>query len=836
MRPKTSVFGRLIRIGAFLGTSLAVLGGLAGLFAYGHFAKDLPGFESLRDYRPRLVSRVFAQDGQLVGEFYNEKRIVLPYAQLPDKLVRAFIASEDDRFFEHTGIDYLGILRAAWTNLKAGRVVQGGSTITQQVAKSLLVSDEGYESGTAKKFSRKIREAILARRLEAHLGKREIIEVYLNQIFLGNQAYGIEAAADNYFRKSASELTVAEIALLAGLPQAPSRYSPIMHPQRARERRTYVLRRMLENNLISDAEREEAEKELIVVYRAPTLSRDVAPHFVEHVRQMLVEQFGEDAVLNQGLRVFTTLDVERTRAAQDAIARHVRQVDKRQGYRGPLLHFDGDGERRRFLESYTKELKATGHSGPIQVGMVYAGLVEKIVAKTNHIVLRIGAEKAFLPLAVMRWARKVNPQVRYDSALLASIPKTFQVGDVLLVRGIPRESIKKDSLGRDFLESIADRPEVHLVALEQEPNLECAVLSEEVDNGYVYAMVGGFSFDRSEFNRTLQACRQPGSSFKPVIYTAALDLKGLTASTTILDAPVAFDDPDAQRRWKPSNFDVRFEGEVTLRTALKNSMNVPAIRLLDRVGLDHAITYARRLGIETELRPELGLALGASCVNMGELLGVYRLIANHGQKTPRRFITRTVDRDGKTLTDLGDYRDPWASLSQKLARAERLLGDPPKAIIDEKVAFVMTKLMRNVVEEGTGAGAKEVGVPIAGKTGTTNDSFDAWFIGFTPTIATATWVGYDDYVQPMGRYEQGGRAALPLWVSYMKRAIKKEPKRDFKAPEGIVFVRIDPKTGLRARDDSPAGVFEAFIEGTEPKDFVARAGDVDTRQFLLIDN
>ena len=826
---------RLLRIGVFLGLVGLIGGGIVGLVTYGIFAKDVPDFHSLEDYKPKTVTQVYDQAGQVMGEFYRERRLVLPYEQLPPKLVQAFLASEDDRFFAHGGIDYLGIVRAAFANIKAGRVVQGASTITQQVAKSLIISAEGYKAGSAKKFSRKIKEAILARRLEARLSKQDILTLYLNQIFLGNQSYGVQAAAQNYFRKDVHELNTAEIALLGGLPQAPSRYSPFRHPQRAKRRREYVLRRMLEEQFITAEELTTAKERPIVVYRAPNYSREVAPYFTEHVRRELNERFGEDVVLDEGLRVWTTADVERYRAAEDSVYKNLRMVDKRQGYRGPVDTLKDEAAIKSFLASYGEELRALKRYAKLEPGELYVGVIRKIDRKSHNIYLDVGPHKAVLPLATMRWARKVDPQVWFESGLLRSIPSSFKKGQVLLVRTTDKKTVKKDRYAFPYLRSIPKDPTLQLVALEQDPNLEAALLSVEAKSGYVMAMIGGYSFERSEFNRAMQACRQPGSSFKPVIYSAAMALNDWTPSTTVLDAPVTFDDSSAKKRWKPANFEMKFMGEVTLRTALQNSMNVPAIKVLDGVGLGPAIQYAHRLGIESELRPELGLALGASCVKMRELAKVYSLFANYGRRVRHRFITRIEDRDGKVLFDDGYPADPWAGIGLKVDRALTWTSSAATQVIEPEIGFLTTKLMRNVVLGGTGTGAQRVGVPVAGKTGTTNDSFDAWFVGFTTEIVTAAWVGYDDYVVPMGRYEQGGRAALPVWVSYMKEAIKKKTG-EFEPPPGIVFVRIDPKTGMRARADTIGSVREAYKKGTEPKEFVVRAGEAAPDEFFMIDN
>ncbi len=863
-RPKASLFRAIARFILFIGCVGGVVGGVVGLVAYGTFAKEIPNFDSMADYRPKLVSQVFDHSGRVIGEFYNERRIVLPYDDIPPKMVQAFLASEDDRFFEHEGIDYLGILRAAFANLRAGRVVQGGSTITQQVAKSLIISAEGYKSGSAKKLSRKLKEAILARRLEKKLSKEDILALYLNQIFLGNQAYGVQSAAQNYFRKNVDEMNIAEMALLAGLPQAPSRYSPFRYPKRAKKRREYVLNRMVKEGFVTQLEANEARETPIVVYPAANVSKETTPYYTEHVRKLLLGKgkrrfckniqgteskyaknpppddsvqlkFSNKQLLEQGLKIYTAVDLDKYRTAENAAYRTLRMVDKRQGYRGPLMELKTEAERENFTNLYKQELKALGRYNKLKEGEFYVGVIDSIDRGRTNMTLQIGPHKALLPISAMRWARKVDPQVWFERGLRTTIPKTFKKGQVLMVRKTTLEEIKKDRYATSLLKKLPKDKLKNIVALEQAPSLEGALLSVHRRSGYVQAMIGGYSFERSEFNRSLQACRQPGSSFKPLVYTSALDLEKWTPSTIVLDAPITSNDASAGLRWKPSNFSGKFIGEVTLRTALQNSMNVPAIKVLNAVGIGPAIRYAERLGIRSELRPELGMALGASAVTMSELVDVYMLFSNYGKKIKKRFITRIVDRDGKVLYDNGYYADPWSGMDLKVDRALAWSDEPPEQVIDREIGFIGTKMMRNVVLGGTGTGAQRVGVPVAGKTGTTNDSFDAWFMGFTTEIVTAAWVGYDDYVIPMGRYEQGGRAALPLWVSYMKGSMTQRTG-EFQPPPGVVFVRIDPKTGKRARPGTIGAVREAFRRGTEPKEFVAKAGEIRSDEFFYNDN
>ena len=873
-QPLGSAFARILRVILFLAAV-----GLTGAFVvllttYVIFSRNLPEVRSIDDYRPPVVSQVFDQSGQLIGEFFRERRILVDYDMIPPKLVAAFLSSEDDRFFDHDGIDVYGILRAAITNFRAGRVVQGGSTVTQQVAKSFLINQQGYKQGTARNITRKLQEAILAERLEKYLTKQEIISIYLNEVFLGNQSYGIQSAAQNYFRKNVWDLNVAEIALLAGLPQAPSRYSPFLNPERAKRRRVYVLRRMKEEGIITQAELEQAEATAIKVYPARSFSREVTPYFTEEVRRRVIEMeslLTEDEkpkadalsdkeyqkalseaiwekVLTAGYKIYTTVDAERYRAAEDAAYTKLRLVDKRQGYRADLAHLETEEEKDDFFKAYAQELKTINRYEELQDGELYVGVVTKVSQSKQVIYLKIGPHSAVLPLAAMRWARKVNPVRRFDSALLSKIPSSskakeepnFVPNDVLLVRKISIEQLENEPLvsksGLKSIKKLKLKPTTHIVVLEQEPNLETALLSVHNPSGYVLAMLGGYSFDRSEFNRALQSCRQPGSSFKPIIYSAGLEIKGMTPAHVLLDAAITFYNAEAKHKWNPNNFGSRFEGEVTLRRALRNSMNVPAIKILRQVGLENAINWARSLGLTTELRPELGLVLGSSCVKMDELTNAYRTFANGGAKSDIKFITRIENRNGAVVYDDGWAADPWSTKTTQIARAYAQTKEAPERVMSEQNAYVMTKLMRNVVEDGTGTEAKELGMPVAGKTGTTNDSFDAWFVGFTENIATAVWVGFDDYQQPMGSYEQGGRAALPIWVDYMKKASKIVTK-EFSKPEGIVSVVIDEKTGKLAKPGSSStAVQEDFVKGTEPKEYGSKTEEPSIDDYYLYEN
>jgi penicillin-binding protein 1A len=810
--PAQPLWRRILRWALFAGIGLANVAVGAGVAGYLYFSRGLPEIPTVALYRPPIITEVISADGQIAGEFFEERRKVVPYPRIPKRVVQAFIASEDQRFFEHGGVDWLGTLRAAVNTYVLRRKIQGGSTITQQTAKALLISAEGFEAGTKKSLTRKIREFILAKRLERAFAKEEILWMYLNGVYLGHHSYGVQAAAENYYRKNVEDLTLEEAALIAGLPQAPSRYSPFSRPEAAKERRRYVLRRMQEEGMISAEERARAAGAEVKVFGVDDVFRETAPFYVETVRRQIVERYGNERLLNEGLRVETAMDLEKQRAAQAALLRGLMEVDHRQGYNGPVAHVGG--EERKALSG---RLGRAWPPGAIGVGDYLVGIADRVDDRKGVVEVEVGESRGLLPLAGMRWARKPNPEVRHPDALISRPSSAVKAGDVVLLRRVLREElVRRETEITDGKPKDVPQGEL-LFSLEQDPKLQGALVSVDPWSGYVVAMVGGYDFEASEFNRAFQACRQPGSAFKPIIYSAAIEKLDFTPATILTDAPLVFRDDESS--WKPQNYGEDFKGDVTLRTALVNSMNIPAVKtaeaLANKFGMQVVADWAKNLGLTTPVKLELGTALGSSCVSLWELTNVYALFARYGERRPSAFVKRVVDRDGNVLEDHADWRDPWVPLERRLAAGFAEVTRPRERAMDERSAYIVVRLLREVATVGTGARAAALGKPAAGKTGTTNDSFDTWFMGFTHDLATGVWLGYDVNVTPLGRYETGGHAALPIWLDYMKAALDGREQPEFVAPAGIVEVRIDPETGKPVAEET-RGVLEPFKQGTEP--------------------
>jgi penicillin-binding protein 1A len=818
--PQRPLWRRLARWALFLAVGGVNAGLLGSVGAYAWFSRGLPSIPSLADYRPPVITEMVSADGQIAGEFFEERRKVVPYQRIPRKLLQAFVASEDKNFFEHRGVDWLGTIRAAVNTYVLRKKVQGGSTITQQTAKALLISSEGFREGTRRNLTRKVREAILAARLERAFSKEQILWLYLNGVYLGHHSYGVQAAAENYYRKNVEDLTLPEAALVAGLPQAPSKYSPFAHPESAKARRRYVLRRMFEERMITEAERKAAEEAEVEVHGVDDIFRETSPFYVETVRRQIVDRYGNERLLHDGLRVEMAMDLEKQRAAQAAMLSGLMEVDHRQGFLGPVRHVEG-AERA----ALGARLAAAWPKGTLQPGDYCVGIVSAVNDATGEARVEVGDEEGILPISGMRWARKPNPEAYYPDALISRVSTALHVGDVVLLRRVlHKELLEREMQAKDPKpKSVPEAPV--LFALEQDPKLQGALVSVDPWSGYVEAMIGGYDFEASEFNRAFQACRQPGSAFKPVVYSAALEKLGFTPATVLTDAPVVF--RDDEMAWKPQNFGEDFKGDVTLRTALVHSMNIPAVKtaeaLASKFGIALLGEWARNLGLTTPVKPELGSALGSSCVTLWELTNVFALLDRYGERRPASFVKRVLDREGGLLEDHTDWHDPWVPLSTRLAAAfAAASAEPRERAMDEKPAFVLVHLLQEVATVGTGAQAARLGKPAAGKTGTTNDSFDTWFLGFTHDLATGVWLGYDLNESPLARYETGGRAALPIWLDYMRTALRERPQPDFPVPQGIVMVRMDPQTGKAVAPFDRRGVVEAFVEGTEP---VFDAGD-----------
>jgi len=719
------------------------------LFAfYVQIDQSLPSAEALKTYHPPLVTTVYSADGELIGEFFIERRYLVPLKELPQHLIKAFLAAEDVRFFEHRGVDVVGIFRAMFKNIQAGEIVQGGSTITQQVVKSLLLTPE-------RTFTRKIKEALLAYRIDSSLTKNEILYLYLNQIYFGAGAYGVEAAARTYFDKHASELDISEASMLAGLPKAPTKFSPINRFPVARERQRYVLQRMVDSDFITMDEARTALAKPLQIAKPKHWTLRELDYFTEEVRRQAEARFGRDTLYKEGLRIHTTLDVRAQRLAEKALDQGLRELDKRhQRYRGLHVNIARDD-----WQSALRVLVRT--NGELAEGRVVAGILKSFDPKTNTCNLDLGQQTATIPQAGWQWTQ--------ISAKRAE--KIFRTGDLLRVK---------------LLKSQGNNSWV--ASLEQDPGMEGALMTVNPLNGRVICMVGGRNFEKSQFNRCTQAVRQPGSSFKPLIYAAGLD-RGYTEASILMDTPVTYGGTGGRPLWTPANYDRQFWGPILLRKALVNSRNVVTVKLLESIGVNYTINYARQLGIVSPLTPTLSLALGASGVTLSELLTAYSAFAGQGDRVEPYLIEKVYDRNGKLVEEHQVKREP---------------------AISAQTAYLITDLLQGVVQEGTGARAKELGRPAAGKTGTTNELKDAWFVGYTPSVLTGVWVGYDDHTIPLGKGETGGRAACPIWVYFMKEYLKDKPIETFSIPDGIIFAKINPHSGSVSRSDEPGTVYAAF--------------------------
>jgi len=744
--------------------------GGAGAYLWYVWSSNLPYIGSLEEYHPPIITEIYSGGGEVIGRFWEEKRIVVPLERMPRHLVEAFVAAEDDRFFEHKGVDFQSIFRAFIKNIQAGKIAQGGSTITQQVTRSLLLKNP------KKTYRRKAREALLSLQIEKTFSKERILFLYLNQIYLGHGAYGVEAAARTYFGKPAMDLTVAESAMLAGLPQAPSRYSAFRNFPRAKKRQRYVLDRMVAEGYIDQEQADRAFAQPLPLQEAEENPFDKAPYFTEHVRKYLEETYGREALYREGLRVYTTVDLSRQAMAQAAVEQGLRDLDKREGFRGPLRRIEEEK-----IEAFREDTAERLREDPPEVGEIVEGVVLAVSDEEERVIVGIGGRSALLPLKRMAWARKPDPEIYHSAAPVRRPSRVLERGDVIRVR---------------LLEP-GEEPHAWTAALEQEPVVQGALLCMDPETGRILSMVGGRDFDESQFNRAVQARRQPGSAFKPVIYAAAMDA-GMTPSSVILDAPYVAPMEEKDKLWRPENYKKKFSGRTLLRRGLIKSMNVITVKILKKIGVRTAIDYARRLGIESELSPDLSLALGSSGLSLLELTRAYACFANGGLLPRPYAIERIVDRRGHVL-------------EENQPRLEEA--------VSPQTAYVMTDLLEGVVQEGTGWRIRALKRPAAGKTGTTNDLMDAWFMGFTPELATGVWVGYDDRV-PMGRGETGSRAASPIWLQFMQDALEGLPVEDFPVPEGVVFAKIDAEEGLLASAHSEKTVFQAFVEGTEPTEHV----------------
>ena len=1023
LNPRTvGIFRKILLVGLFLAGTGVILGGCGGLVVFSRLATGIPLITSLTQYEPELPTFFFSGDEKVVGEVAAKRRVLLPIEKLPPKLIYALVAAEDDRFFDHGGVDPIGILRAVVKNLKSGRIKAGGSTLTQQVAKGFLLESldvrmkeglcrndsqcgwrercqtkagspygscvarsfkncakkitrivqgrplqiyqgfstlcDAHEScqvscsdkdtnnsglcprwictpaftrptchsdatcrfgqrcvegeckpsfsaqvadivdriqraggeitklqapteitqsvqgsflrqssnnvrilakragqveirsiqslpgvlsvyrSAEKSFRRKLREAILATRLERVFTKKEILWLYLNQNYFGHHSYGVQAAAQNYFGKNVWDLNTAEMAILAGLPNAPSAYDPYRYPEKARQRMLYVLKRMKEMGFLTQQEHDEAVAAKIETRALPDRFRQYTPYFTEEARKYVLQKYGKTRLMEGGLKVYMTVDTEKQMIARRAVRKALEKLDRRQGFRGIL----GSIPREHWEKAREAAKKYYGDM-PLVAGQVYGGLVTRLDRSRQVITVEIGKHKGYLPLSGMRWARTPNPYRSPKGAQLRSIGNALKAGDWILVE------VVKDRKGllteqRSLARQLPD--DAILLRLRQDPKVEGALLSFAPESGYVDAMIGGYSYLRSEFNRAIHACRQPGSSFKPLVYAVAME-EGetrklerkevkipITPGTIILDTPLVHDsgtDPDAAR-YKPTNYSGKYEGEVTLARALTQSMNIPSIRIMLKTGIDKVVEYAEKFGIRTQLRKELGLALGQSCVKPWELSQFYATVARGGLKPRPTLIKMVLDREERVLEDHRSFDDPSLSPEARLNRIEEKIFRQEERILSKETAFLTTYLMRRVVQQGTGFLIRKLGKPAGGKTGTTNDSFDVWFMGLTPLHVTAVWLGFDKNESPLGSWETGGDTAAPVWLEYMQEATKGIKWDEWQPPATVAWHRIETKTGKLANVDTPNSDRLPFKEGTEPKEKVERRGRIRADDFM----
>jgi penicillin-binding protein 1A len=742
----------LVRIGALLVFGIValcfVMIALLGIAAVSAYA-NLPTLEVLTDYHPKIPLRIYSAEGFLLGEFGDERRTVVRVADVPKGLKQAILAAEDERFYEHSGVDYLGVLRAAYSNFTSGETRQGASTITMQVARNFFLTKE-------KTLARKFNEALLSFKIEANLTKDEILELYVNQIYLGQRAYGFAAAAQTYYGKTLQELSLAEVAMLAGLPKAPSRFNPVADPKRARQRQQYVLRRMRDLGFITSEQYQSADVDAPPVRGHPNEKLIQADYFTEMVRQAVYDRY-RDGAYSLGLHVFTTLIKSHQEAAHQSVRKGLLDYDRRHGYRGPeatvvVPPHASDDELEDLLQDFTE----------------IEGLAPAIVTEAS-----LQSVKAY---------RKGGETVDLSGDSLRFVQTAL--GDKIPVeRRIRRGSIirlAKEDKGRWQICQI--------------PEVEGALVSLDPVDGRILALVGGFDFDRNKFNHVTQAVRQPGSAFKPFIYSAALE-KGFTAATVINDAPLRFEaGQTGSDAWEPKNYDGSFDGPMRLRTALAKSKNLVSVRIMQAIGPKYAQEYIARFGFDPRLNPPyLTLALGAGGVTPLQMAVGYSAFANGGFRIEPNYLTRIVDDRGKVLEESQPTRAG--------AGAER--------IIDPRNAFIMTSLMQDVIRYGTATKAKSLGrIDLAGKTGTTNDFIDAWFAGYQPSLVAVTWIGFDT-PRTLGKGETGGHAALPMWIGYMAKALKGVPEVKLSPPPGVLSVKINPESGLR--DSGPTGTLAEYF-------------------------
>ena len=773
------LFGFLVLVG--------VLGAGGVLAALWHYGRGLPDYQQLADYQPATVSRVHAGDGRLLAEFAVEKRVFVPIQATPKTVIKAFLAAEDKHFYNHPGVNFLSIIRAAADNvqrLAQGRRMIGASTITQQVAKNFLLTNEVS-------LQRKIKEAILAIRIERTFEKDRILELYLNEIYLGIGSYGVAAAALNYFDRSLTELSIAEAAFLAALPKAPNNYHPRRRPEAAKERRDWVIARMLEERFISDQEAAAAVAEPIEMRGRSATQFARADYFAEEVRRELIERYGEDGTYKGGLSVRTSLDPRLQEIADRVLRQGLEAYDRRHGWRGPIAQLGELGED--WADRLAK----------VEVPEVDVSFRVAVVTKVNKAVAEIAFSDGALgeiPLGEMKWARKALKK-GYLGPQIARPKDVVAVGDVIVA-----EPVEKDRNGKAY--------PANSFALRQIPKINGALVALDPHTGRVLAMAGGYAYAASEYNRATQANRQPGSAFKPFVYLAAMD-GGFTPATMVLDAPIVIDQGPGLDKWKPANYTNKFYGPSTLRIGLEKSRNLMTVRLAQTMGMETVATTAERFGIVDRMPRHLSMALGAGETTLLRLTSAYAMLVNGGRQITPSLIDRVQDRHGATIYRHDTRRCDGCRAEYWQAQAVPDVPDDRQQLVSPATAYQVVSMLQGVVERGTGRKVAAVGKPLAGKTGTTNESRDTWFVGFSPDLAVGVFAGFDEPA-PLGKKETGSSVASPIFRDFMAEALADRAAVPFRIPPGIRFVRINAESGARATAFDAKVILEAFQPGTEP--------------------
>jgi penicillin-binding protein 1A len=779
--PKRRGWTKIFFYGGLSATAFAAVAVLAVVVYIWSVTRDLPSVEALQNYAPPVTTRVYAGDGTLLGEYARERRIFVPIAFVPKRVIDAFTSAEDRNFFSHPGIDPGGILRAAVKdvfNVLQHKRLEGASTITQQVAKNFLLNSDV-------KFSRKIREAILAVRIDATYSKEKILELYLNEIYLGENSYGVAAAALNYFGKSLDDLDIAEVAFLAALPKAPSNYDPVKNTRGATERRNWVIGQMADNGYITDAQARAAIEEPLVTQTRPmgSQAQDV-DYYVEEVRRLLYAKYGEHGLYDGGLQVRSSLDTRLQNYAVSALRAGLVRYDRRHGWRGAANNIGA-------VANWKAALASVPNQSGIETWRI-ATVLDFNPDKSTRIGLAGGAEGT-IPFSELTWARKQMPGM-FVGAAVSRPQDVLKLGDVIYVEPT---ADGKDSYG-----------------LRQVPQVNGAIVAMDPHTGRVLAMSGGFSYASSQFDRAMQAMRQPGSSFKPFVYAAALD-NGFTPTSQVVDGPVVVDQGAGLGLWHPANFEHKFLGPVTLRRAIALSLNNATARLAQEVGMDKVVPYPERFGVYDHLPPYLANALGSYETTLIRMTTGYSEFVNGGKKISASLVDRIQDRNGVTIWRHDQRNCDGCNASHWHGQSEPLLADTREQIVDPRTAFQIVSLLQGVVQRGTGRSVLAVGKPLAGKTGTSNEAKDTWFVGFSPDLACGVFVGFDN-PRTLGKYEQGATVAAPIFRDFMKGALADVPATPFRVPPGIELISTDAITGQPAGSSDPNAIMEAFKAGTAP--------------------